>query len=239
MATFAFKNYLIYYMKIFNTIIFLFFTIQFASAQLSTLEKMYGVTVEARNNSFNELFRAEKLMDKKKYDECFPILIKVANTNPVILNTYESIFYVSIQLKNYSNEVIDILTKGKEIYNNHDEISFFIAELLTLKKEYKKALIEYNNAIEIQKNNKNKSIHSPFYYSSRGFCHIQLMSFSQAEKDYTNFLEINPKNPIGLLNRGFCYYKLGEIEKAKKDWKVASENGSDEAKEFLQKLSGK
>lgn len=226
-------------MKIIIIISLLSFIFQFASAQLSPMEKVYGISIETRNNSFNELFRAEKLMDKKKYDECFPILIKVAKDDPVILNTYESLFKVSIQLKIYSDEVIDIFTKGKNIYNDHDEISFFIAELLTLKKEYKKALTEYDNAIEIQKNSKNKTIHSPFYHSSRGFCHIQLKSYSQAEKDYSNFLESNPNNAIGLLNRGFCYYKLGEIEKAKKDWKIASENGSSEAKEFLQKLSGK
>jgi hypothetical protein len=64
-----------------------------------------------------------------------------------------------------------------------------------------------------------------------------LMMFSNAENDYSDFLALKPKNTLGLLNRGFCYYKLGETEKAKIDWKIASDYGSREARELLQKLN--
>lgn len=206
-------------------------------AQVSQKEKEFGVTAETKNNALNELYLADRLYEDKSYYETYEILLRVAKADPVILNTYENLYRVSVKLNKYNNEVIDCFLTAKKIYTDNCEINFFLAELLSHRKEYEKALAEYDNAITIQNKNKIKSFYTPYFYSSRGFCHIQLASFSLAEKDYSNFLEIYPRNMIGLLNRGYCYYKLGDIEKAKQDWEVASNFGSTEAKAFLNKFT--
>lgn len=215
------------------SILFIFTT---SEAQVSPKEKEFGVSVETKNNAINELYLADRLYEDGSYEEAFKILVGVAKADPVLLNTYENLYKVSVKLKRFNDDVIQHFVVASKIYDNNCEMSFFLAELLSHRREYQKALTAYESAISIQSTNKYKSMYSPYFYSSRGFCYIQLNAYTLAEKDYTQFLDIFPKNTIGLLNRGYCYYKLGNMEKAKTDWQIAATYGSSEAKEFLKKI---
>lgn len=224
-------------MKITKILFLLLFVSTVTFAQLTNLEKQYGVSLEIKDRLLNELFEAQQLFDNGQYRETLQILLRVAKADPVIFNTYESIYNVSKKLKFTNQEIMNCFKTGKKIYFDSDEISFFLGELHCINKDYKNALIEYNQAIAMMTTKKIKSNHTPYYFSGRGYCNMQLTSFSDAEKDYSQFLARKPNDAVGLLNRGFCFYKLGNMQKAKSDWKIASEKGSSEAKNCLNKIS--
>lgn len=72
--------------------------------------------------------------------------------------------------------------------------------------EKEKALIDYNNAIDL----------NPYYadaYSNRGFVHEELDHLQEAIQDYSKAVEIDPKDSHTFNCRGNVYMKLNEIEK--------------------------
>jgi len=82
--------------------------------------------------------------------------------------------------------------------------------------EYKKAVSDYNKAIEID----------PGFvvaYLNRGFTHSKMGEYEQAISDYTKAIELNPRYAIAYRNRGFVYRKIGENDKAIADYTRAIE----------------
>jgi len=84
------------------------------------------------------------------------------------------------------------------------------------KGEYKRAVSDYNKAIEID----------PGFvvaYLNRGFTHSKMGEYEKAISDYTKAIELNPRYAIAYRNRGFVYRKIGENDKAIADYTNAIE----------------
>lgn len=81
-------------------------------------------------------------------------------------------------------------------------------------KDLKKALEDYNRAIELKND-------IPIYYDQRGKLYIDLNQFQKAIDDLTYSLEIGYDRPETLNSRGVAYIELGLKEEALKDFSQA------------------
>ena len=84
------------------------------------------------------------------------------------------------------------------------------------KGEYKKAISDYDKAIDI----------NPEFvvaYLNRGYSHSMMGEFEKAIADYTRAIEINPRYAIAYHNRGFVYRRVGEYDRAIPDLTMATE----------------
>lgn len=81
-------------------------------------------------------------------------------------------------------------------------------------KDYDKALINLNQAINV----------NPLYvnaYYHRGLAYYQLKDYNKAIEDYNKALVLNPQSTHAYNGRGFAYYELKEYQKAIKDYNKA------------------
>jgi len=84
------------------------------------------------------------------------------------------------------------------------------------KGEYKRAISDYNKAIEI-------NAEFVVAYLNRGYTYSKMDEHKKAISDYTRAIEINPRYAIAYNNRGFVYRKMGEYDKAISDYTKAIE----------------
>ena len=84
------------------------------------------------------------------------------------------------------------------------------------KGDYRKAISEYNQAIDV----------NPEFvvaYLNRGYSHSRMGELEKAIADYSKAIELNPRYAIAYNNRGFVYRKMGEYDRAILDYTRAIE----------------
>jgi tetratricopeptide (TPR) repeat protein len=84
------------------------------------------------------------------------------------------------------------------------------------KGDFKKAVSDYNKAIDV----------NPEFvvaYLNRGFTYSKMGEYEKAISDYNKAIEINPRYAKAYYNRGFLYRKMGEYDKAISDCTKAIE----------------
>lgn len=99
-------------------------------------------------------------------------------------------------------------------YIDNSGIFFFRAKARYYLKDYDKAIVDYNKAIEIKPNFDSA-------YNNRGFAYDEKGEYDKAIADYNKAIEINPKFDAAYNNRGSSYGKKGEYDKAFDDYNNA------------------
>lgn len=89
------------------------------------------------------------------------------------------------------------------------------------------AIQHYNNAISYNK--------IAIFYNNRAFSKSKINYFTDAIEDYDKAIKLAPENAIYIANRGMLFYNNNRADLAYNDWKKATELGSTNAKEWLQK----
>lgn len=74
-------------------------------------------------------------------------------------------------------------------------------------KDYNKAIINYNQALELNPN-------EPSTYNNRGVNFYKIGEFDRALEDYERVIELSPNNPIVYNNRGIAFFDSGNPEQA-------------------------
>jgi tetratricopeptide (TPR) repeat protein len=141
--------------------------------------------------------------------------------------------------------------KGKEQISKIVSMLYYtIAELSSEKKDFDKAIENYDKAIELNRkdfvlyNNRgfafykkddlkkaiedfdkaiglNREDHA--LYNNRAWVYFKQGDLDKAIEDLGKAIELDPKNPMLYNNRAFVYRKQGDLEKAKKDYDKAIE----------------
>lgn len=84
------------------------------------------------------------------------------------------------------------------------------------KGDFRKAISDYNKAIDV----------NPEFvvaYLNRGYSYSRMGELDKAIADYTRAIELNPRYAIAYHNRGFVYRKIGDYDRAILDFTKAIE----------------
>ena len=148
----------------------------------------------------------------------------IACSNDLIAEAY----FVSANIY-FSQKKYDLAHKN---YLKADEINPYyqdnlnnLAFLYSETGKWNDAIIYYGKAI---------SVHPTLYlYERRATCYTFLKNYSEAEKDYSNVLMMDPTLSEAYFNRGVCYFYEQKMEKACLDWKKASVLNYDKANGYI------
>lgn len=130
---------------------------------------------------------------------------------------------------------IEYLKKATKIFEEDDEIIFYLADLYRRKHDLKEALTRYSEAIKYSKTNGEDFYLVYSYYFNRGNCQMQLGSYDSALYDYNYTLKLKADYTFALINRGACYLYKEDIEDACQDWQRAYDLGNKNSLPYLNK----
>jgi len=208
-------------------------------SQFSSFSQNYNVSGEDRNQTIELTNQGIDAIKENKTDEAFTLLTKAISIDSTFRPSFINLYKVFVQKKDYSEQVITYLNKGKRIFKEDDELSFYLGEIYRVNSNIKKAIQEYSTAIKYSKKNGEDFSLVSSYYVNRGNCYMRTNLVDSALLDYNYALKLNPNLPNVLLNRGICLFKKGNTNEACEDWKKSSTLGSAQAKEYLEKNCNK
>lgn len=195
----------------------------------------YTVQIEDREKTVNLTNQAIQLIDENKISEAVSALINAISIDSTYHTSYFMIYKAYLFDKNYFETAILYLKKGKRIFNEDDEMTFYLGEVYRMNSDLKNAIYAYSEAINQSKTNGEESELFYKYFVNRGTCYYKSDSLDSAISDYNSSLKIKPDYEAALLNRGICFYKKGNKPAACTDWNKARENGSTPAKDYIEK----
>ena len=202
-------------------------------------EKDCPIDLELRDKLLPLVNRAKNLNSKKEFEKAIFILLQVNKSDSLIKDVYHELFKAALHSKNLSDSVVDCLQTGNRVFNEDDEISFFVAEICLRRDEFSKAISQFSAAIEFSKSIPEKSFYYPDYYKGRAYCYAKLKNYNAAITDYSEYLMYNKKDAIIYLNRAICFKNLGCKTKALEDFKMSFNLGNKSAQQYIDKLSKK
>jgi len=195
----------------------------------------YTVDFEDRNKTINLTNDAVKLINNGEFNAAIDSLFKAISTDSTFRATYQTLYKASVLGKNYSIAIIDNLKKGTRIFNDDDELYFYLGELYKFNNEYEIAIQQYTLSINFSKVNGEDFDLVYLYYFNRGNCYLVSEQFQKAIEDYNYSLKLKPNNGNVYTNRGTCYMKVNENSKACDDWRKAYELSVSIASQYLKK----
>ncbi len=195
----------------------------------------YSVNLEDREKTVNLTNQAFAMLDESKTDEAITLLTNAISTDSTYHPAYLQIYRASLLNKDYSQSAIFYLKKAQRIFQQDDEITFYLGEIYRMNSDLKNAISEYDSAISYSKINGEEFELVHKYYANRGNCYYKMDSLELALQDYNYALQLKPDYIPALLNRGICLYKKGNKQDACSDWGKASAIGSTAAKEYIEK----
>ncbi|HZK69230.1 MAG TPA: hypothetical protein VFC36_06515 [Paludibacter sp.] len=205
----------------------------------SQKEKVYNISIEARNAAIELVNKATIKINKGLVKESFSLITEAIKTDSTLHNSYDLLYRACLTDANYSNPAIQNFYIAERIFDLDDEICFYLAELYRLRNEHKKAIPEYTKAIEYSKSSTEKSKLWAQYFSGRAFCYTKTNNFKAAILDYDTYLKEKPMDAVILINRGVCYQKLGNMPMAIVDWKRSEQLGNPTGKVYLDRATKK
>jgi tetratricopeptide (TPR) repeat protein len=212
------------------TFIIILTNITFAIGQVS-----YAISIDDRNAAIELTKDAISDINNKDFTKAFLKLKKSIEIDSLFREAYLRIYQLYSLNKENTKESIEILEKGKRIYEEDDELFFYCGEIYRLNAMMDKAFYEYSKAIDYAKTNGEDFYLVPYYYLNRGNLYLASEKFDLAINDYNYLLILDSTSTGGLTNRGIAYYKIGEKEKACQDWDMAIKNGFEKANYYYQK----
>ena len=153
-------------------------------------------------------------------------LNKAIEIDPGLANAYFRRAY-SYRLKGMADQAIADYTRTIEIqpdmelaYSNRAYTYYY------LKKDYQKAIEDYNKAIGLNVNHAG-------YYDIRGYCYHKLEQYDKALADYNRAIETDNKTASYYGDRGWLYTILKKYDLALADFSKAIELGDQDAQNYV------
>jgi tetratricopeptide (TPR) repeat protein len=213
----------------------LIFTVILFNISFVIAQKTYTISVDDRNAAIELTKKAISDINNKDFTKAFFKLRKSIEIDSLFREAYLRIYQLYSLNQENTKETIEILKKGKRIFEEDDELFFYCGEIYRLNAMIDKAFYEYAKAIEYAKTNGEDFYLVPYYYLNRGNLFLASEKYDSAINDYNYLLKLDSTSNSGLTNRGIAYYKLGENEKACQDWDMAIKNGFEKANDYYQK----
>ncbi len=197
--------------------------------------QVYQVSLENKNKAIGLTNKAIEMMQADRYEGAFNLLLEAIAIDSTNRNSYLQLYRVGMNDSTRVDSAISILQKSKKIFQQDDEICYYLGEMYNLKEEVKRAMSEYSMAIAYSKlNGEDFHLVHRYYFNRANIC-LQKNMISTAVLDYTYALNLNPDYGVAYANRGICLYKMGEKDAACKDWKQAVKLGISQSEDYVKK----
>jgi tetratricopeptide (TPR) repeat protein len=212
---------------------YLFFIILFFQILVSQGQKIFEVDSEERNNSIVIAKTAEKMISSGNYEGASKILESVLEKDPTFHPAYVNYYNAIRNLPQKTDKLIQALSSALEIFEEDDELAYYLGNIYQERKQFDKAIQAYSAAISFSKINGEDFPIVWAYHFNRGNCHLKIKKFDKAIVDYTYALKLSPENADVLTNRGTSYYQAKNSSKACEDWKAARRLGNKAVDKYL------
>lgn len=201
---------------------------------VSYSQVIYDVDSEVRENSrvINKV--AMEMIEAENYEKAANLMEIVIKDDPTFHPAYLNFYRAGSQLDSKKEKVIQILREGLEIFEEDDEMSYYLGNILQKENRIPEAIKAYSDAIDYSKINGEDYPLVWAYHFNRGNCFLKSNQFKKAIPDYTYALSLSPDNPDILTNRGYSYYKLGQQSDACLDWNEAVKFGNKNSNKYIQ-----
>jgi len=215
-------------MKYWSLIIFLFGT------QVSFAQQIFEVDAEVRGNSIEINNTAVDMISKGNYESAARILEQVIVNDPSYHAAYLNFYRAGSQLESKKEKVIKTLREGLLIFEEDDEMAYYLGNILQKENRFSEAIQAYSEAIKYSKINGEEFELVWAYHFNRGNCYLKTNQHAKAIPDYDYALKLSPLNADVLTNRGFSHYKLDNTKTACEDWNEAKRLGNKQTDKYLQ-----
>lgn len=186
------------------------------------------------NKPIDLLNEANTDIGEGNYQKAIQKLIAAARLNPKLRDIY-------ISLNNactHTNETAllkQYLQNAKIIFEEDDELCYYLGNIYQNEQNLTKAIQEYTLAIQYGKKNGEDYELVYAYYQNRATCYLKRNEFAKAIPDFNYALKLNQDNGSIYANRGIAYYKTGKKTEACKDWRKAKILGISSVSTYINK----
>ncbi|WP_373494561.1 tetratricopeptide repeat protein [Aquiflexum sp.] len=194
----------------------------------------YEVEADVRENSIVINKVAMEMIDDENYEKAANLMEMVIQDDPTFHPAYLNFYRAGGQVDSKKEKVIQTLREGLKIFEEDDEMSYYLGNILQRENRIQEAIKAYSDAIAYSKINGEDYPLVWAYHFNRGNCFLKSNQFKKAIPDYTYALNLSPDNPDILTNRGFCYYKTDRKPEACLDWNEAVRFGNKTTNKYLQ-----
>lgn len=199
-------------------------------------QMIYDVEAEVRENSLVINKVAMEMIADEKFEKAADLMEMVIKDDPTFHPAYLNFYRAGSQVTSKKEKVIETLRQGLKIFEEDDEMSYYLGNILQRENRIAEAIEAYSDAIEYSKINGEDYPLVWAYHFNRGNCFLKSNQFSKAIPDYSYALSLSPDNPDILTNRGFCYYKTDQKSEACMDWNEAVRFGNKNSGKYIQSL---
>ncbi len=196
-------------------------------------QKIYDIEPEVRENSIVINNTAMDMIENENYESATRILEGVILKDPTFHPAYINYYRAGKNITSKTEEVIVVLKDGLEIFEENDELSYYLGNLYQRDGRYPEAIAAYTDAIAFSKINGEDFPLVWAYHFNRGNCHLKSKNFRVAIPDYDYALTLSPDNPDILTNRGYCFYQSDLKTEACLDWTEAKSLGNKQTQKYL------
>ncbi len=205
------------------------------AGQFAVFAQEYNVSLESTNKAIALTNQGMIKLKDNLMQDAFDLLIEAISTDFTYRNPYLQLYTVAMNDSTKIDTAISVLQKSKKIFQQDDEICYYLGEMYKAKGEVKRAMAEYSMAIAYSKMNGEDFYLVHKYYFNRANICLEKNMISTAVLDYTYALNLKPDYGVAFANRGICFFKMGEIDAACKDWKQAVSLGVSQSEEYIGK----
>ena len=180
--------------------------------------------------TYSYIYRGKTKIHLEMYEEAISDYDKAIEIDPYSSESYFYRGWIKGILKDYSgaisdyNQAIEIDPKFYKLYANRGWSKMQL-------KDYEGALTDYNKSIELDSINKSPS----GIFNDTCFINNELRNYSQAIKDCTRSIQIDPKSYLPYSNRAISRKNIGDMNGACEDLKKAFDLGDIESSKTWRK----
>lgn len=196
---------------------------------------IYGQTdIGEANKAIELLNSANKDIENGEYASAVQKLIASIRLQSNIRETYLSL-NTACSHTNQTAILKTYLQKAKAIFEEDDELCYYLGNIYQNENNLTKAVQEYTLAIKYSKKNGEDYDLVYAYYQNRASCYLKLNEFAKAIPDFNYALKLNQENGAIYANRGIAYYKTGKRTEACQDWRKAMKLGVSNASVYVKR----
>jgi tetratricopeptide (TPR) repeat protein len=195
---------------------------------------IYDVEAEVRENSIVINKVAMEMIEDENFEKAADLMEMVIKDDPTFHPAYLNFYRAGSQVESKKEKVIQTLREGLKIFEEDDEMSYYLGNILQRENRIAEAIKAYSDAIDYSKINGEDYPLVWAYHFNRGNCFLKSNQYIKAIPDYTYALGLSPDNPDILTNRGFCYYKIEQKSEACLDWNEAVRFGNKNSNKYIQ-----